>query len=147
MQLSPAITIHMTAALGALVIGPLALWARRSHAVEQATQRGTRQRPRLHRAAGYAWVTFMLMAAFSALFIRDFRSPNVAGFTLIHLFVPYTLIGLYFAFRALMRGDIAGHRKAMLRQYFGACVAAGAFTLLPGRILGQLVWGQWLGLT
>jgi uncharacterized membrane protein len=35
----------------------------------------------------------------------------------------------------------------MLRQYFGACVAAGAFTLLPGRILGQLVWGQWLGLT
>jgi hypothetical protein len=23
---------------------------------------------------------------------------------------------------------------------------AGAFTLLPGRFLGQLVWGQWLGL-
>jgi uncharacterized membrane protein len=142
MQLTPVIAIHMTAALGALVIGPVALWARRSPALGQSN----RQRPRLHRAAGYAWVTLMLMTALSALFIRDFRFPNLAGFTPIHLFVPYTLIGLFIAFRALLQGNIAGHRKAMLRQYFGACVAAGVFTLLPGRYLGQLVWGQWFGL-
>jgi uncharacterized membrane protein len=29
--------------------------------------------------------------------------------------------------------------------YFGACVVAGAFTLLPQRYLGSLLWGQ-LGL-
>jgi uncharacterized membrane protein len=26
--------------------------------------------------------------------------------------------------------------------YFNACIVAGAFTLLPGRLLGQWVWGQ-----
>jgi uncharacterized membrane protein len=34
----------------------------------------------------------------------------------------------------------------MLGLYLGACIGAGVFTLLPSRILGQLVWGQWLGL-
>jgi len=136
MQLTPTIAVHMTAALGALVVGPLALWARRS----------ARQRPHLHRAFGYAWVTLMVVAATSALFIRDFRLPNIGGYTPIHLLVPVTFTSLFFAFRYLVRNDIAGHRKTMQGLYFGACVAAGAFTLLPSRYLGQLVWGQWLGL-
>ena len=83
----------------------------------------------------------MLVTAVSALFIRDFRLPNIAGYTLIHLFVPYTLGGLYLAFRKMLQGNIAGHRAAMVSLYLGACVTAGLFTLLPGRYLGQLVWG------
>jgi uncharacterized membrane protein len=142
MQMTPMIAVHLTAALGALVIGPVALWARRGHSQRVATT----QRPRLHRAAGYAWVTLMLLTAFSALFIRDFRLPNIAGYTPIHLFVPYTLGSLFLAFRRLFQGDVAGHRKSMLGLYLGACIGAGAFTLLPQRFLGQLVWGQWLGL-
>lgn len=141
MQMSPIIAVHLTAALAAVVIGPVALWARRGHAQPQLS----RQHPRLHRAAGYAWVTLMLLTALSALFIRDFQLPNIAGYTLIHLFVPYTLGGLYLAFSKLLRGNIQGHRKTMIGLYLGACVGAGAFTLLPGRYLGQLVWGQWLG--
>lgn len=35
---------------------------------------------------------------------------------------------------------------AMQRLYVGACLVAGAFTLLPQRYLGELVLGQWLGL-
>jgi uncharacterized membrane protein len=136
MQLTPIIAIHLSAALGALALGPVALWARRGHT----------QRPRLHRAAGYAWVTLMLATAISAMFIRDFRLPNIAGYTPIHLFVPYTLGGLFLAFRHLLRGNIVGHRKTMLQLYLGACLITGAFTLLPSRFLGQLVWGQWLGL-
>ena len=142
MQLTPVIAIHMSAALGALALGPVALWARRGHAARQPA----RQQPRLHRAAGYAWVTLMLVAAFSALFIRDFSLPNVSGYTAIHLFVPYTLVGLYLAFSQLLKGNIAGHRKSMVGMYLGACVTAGAFTLLPSRYLGQLVWGQWFGM-
>lgn len=136
MQLTPTIAIHMTAALGALVLGPLAIWARR----------GTVQRPRLHRAAGLAWVTLMVVSALSALFIRDFRLPNVWGYTPIHLLVPLTLGTLTLAFVCLARRNIAGHRQAMVKLYWGACVGAGVFTLLPSRYLGQLVWGQWLGL-
>ena len=46
----------------------------------------------------------------------------------------------------LVAGDIGGHRKTMITLYVSACLVAGAFTLLPGRTLGQVVWGQWLGL-
>jgi uncharacterized membrane protein len=34
----------------------------------------------------------------------------------------------------------------MQSTYLGACLGAGVFTLWPNRYLGQLVWGQWLGL-
>ena len=131
MQLTPVIAIHLSAALGALALGPVALWARRS---------GT-QHPRLHRAFGYAWVTLMLATAISAVFIRDFRLPNLAGYTPIHLLVPLTLLGLVGAFWKLARRDIAGHRFVMQQLYFWACIVAGSFTLLPDRYLGRLVWG------
>jgi uncharacterized membrane protein len=136
MQLTPLIAVHMTAALGAIATGPVALWARK----------GRTQRPRLHRAFGYAWVTLMLVTAISALFIRDYRLPNIAGYTPIHLLVPATLFSLFGSFWKLAHGDIAGHRSIMQRLYVGACVVAGVFTLVPGRYLGNLVWGQWLGL-
>lgn len=136
MNLSPAIAIHLFAALAALTIGPLALWARRAG----------QPRARLHRAAGYAWVTLMVTTALSALFISAPAIPNIGGFGPIHLLIPAVLGALIWAFRQLWRGNVRGHRQSMLGLYFGACVGAGVFTLLPGRTLGQLVWGQWLGL-
>jgi uncharacterized membrane protein len=131
MQMSPLIAVHMTAALLAIATGPVALWARK----------GRQQHPRLHRAFGYAWVTLMVITAVSAVFIRDFNFPNVAGYTPIHLLVPVTLGFLVAAFYALAKGNIRRHRQAMVGLYLGACVTAGAFTLLPQRYLGQLVWG------
>ena len=136
MQLTPLIAVHMTAALGAVVVGPIALWARK----------GTTQRPLIHRAFGYAWVTLMLMTATSALFIRDFTLPNLGGYTPLHALVPLTLFSLFGAFYYVVKGNIHGHRRTMQGLYIGACVVAGGFTLLPGRYLGQLVLGQWLGL-
>ncbi|GAB2589640.1 hypothetical protein GCM10027034_22640 [Ramlibacter solisilvae] len=131
MPLAPEIAIHLTAAIGALAIGPVALWARK----------GATQRPRLHRAFGYAWVTLMVITAVSALFIHVSGLPNIAGFSPIHLLVPATLLGLFASFRHLAQGNIAKHRQIMQRLYWGACVAAGAFTLLPNRTLGKFVWG------
>jgi uncharacterized membrane protein len=87
----------------------------------------------------------MVVTAVSAIFIRDWRVPNLAGFTAIHLLIPVTLFALFGAFWFLAKGNINGHRKTMRRLYFGACVVAGSFTLLPGRYLGDLLWGQ-LGL-
>ena len=134
MQLTPLIAVHMTAALTAIALGPVALWARK----------GITQRPKLHRAFGYAWVTLMLATAVSAIFIRDFNLPNIAGYTPIHLLVPVTLSSLFKAFQCLAKGNIAGHRRAMQSLYISACVVAGAFTLLPQRYLGNLIWNQWL---
>lgn len=135
MQMTPVIAVHMTAALLAVATGPVALWARRGRA----------QHPRLHRAFGYAWVTLMLVTAVSALFIRDFSLPNIAGYTPIHLLVPVVFASLFGAFRMLARRNVAGHRKVMQLLYFTACIVAGAFTLLPQRYLGQALRGA-LGL-
>jgi uncharacterized membrane protein len=71
MQLTPLIAIHMSAAMAATATGAIALLARRRAATH----------PRLHRAAGYAFVTLMVCAAVSACFIRDYRLPNWAGYT------------------------------------------------------------------
>jgi uncharacterized membrane protein len=135
MQLTPTIAIHMSLALTAVAIGPWVLW----------TRMGSITRPQLHRAFGYAWVTCMLGAALSSVFIRDFQLPNIAGYTPIHLLIPLTCWSLYRAFRFLAAGNILGHRKTMQWLYIQACIVAGAFTLLPGRYLGQLVWGKYLG--
>lgn len=136
MQIEPVIAVHMSAALLATAIGPVALWARRSG----------NSLPRLHRGAGYAWVTLMVLTALSALFIRHSPLALLAGFSVIHLLIPVTLGMLVLAFRFLFAGNVTGHRKTMRHLYVGACIVAGLFTLSPHRLLGQLVWGQWLGL-
>lgn len=133
---NPAVAIHLAAALAATVLGSLALWARRSR----------QQHPRLHRAAGYAWVTLMVATTVSALFIRHSSLALWQGYSLIHLLIPFTLALLVLAFWYLHKRNITGHRKTMQGLYLGACVVTGAFTLLPERLLGQLVWSQWLGL-
>lgn len=130
MQLTPLIAVHMTAAIGAIATGPVALWARR----------GRTQHPKLHRAFGYAWVTLMVVTAVSALFIRDRSLPNVAGYTPIHLLVPVTLGMLVGAFWMLARGNVRAHRHLMQNLYIAACIVAGVFTLLPNRYLGRLLW-------
>ena len=135
MQLNPTIAIHMSAAIAALVIGPVVLWARL----------GKHIRPWLHRALGYAWTTLMLVAAISAIFIRDFNLPNIWGSTPIHALIPVTLVSLFFAFRSLARREFEAHKQTMQYLYISACVVAGAFTLLPSRYLGQLIWHEWLG--
>jgi uncharacterized membrane protein len=129
--LPPPVAIHLTFALVALVLGPFALWARKG------------SRP--HRAAGYMWVAMMVGAAVSAMFIRDYRLPNIAGYTPIHLLVIATFHGVIRGLWAIVHGEVATHRKAMQQTYFLACVGAGVFTLLPGRYLGHLLWHQTLG--
>lgn len=135
MPITPLIAIHMSAALAATAIGPVALWSRRQGA----------SHPRLHRAAGYAFVTLMVCAALSACFIRSHDLPNWGGYTPIHLLIPVALLSMGRSLWQLYRGNIAAHRKIMRGVYIGACIVAGLFTLMPGRYLGGLLWRQ-LGL-
>ena len=135
MTFTPTIAIHTTFALSAVAIGPLALWSR---------LRPT-QRPRWHRAAGYAWVTCLLGAALSALFIRSTLPWSVAGWSPIHLLIPLTLAGLFRSFKLLNQGRIQKHRQIMLFMYGVACLVTGLFTLLPNRLLGQWLWHDMLG--
>lgn len=130
MPMTTAITIHLSAVLAATAIGPVVLW----------TRLGRTQHTHLHRAFGYAWVTLMLVTALSALFIRNTKLPNIAGFTPIHLLVPLTAGSLALAFWFLSQRNITGHRRTMQWTYVGACLVAGVFTLLPSRTLGRMLW-------
>ena len=135
MNLPPIVAIHTTFALSAVVLGSFALWTRLGHTI----------RPRWHRATGYAWATCMVGAALSALFIRSTLPWNLWGFSPIHLLIGLTLFALVRAFVYLYQGQIQGHRRTMQSIYLLACIVTGLFTLLPGRLLGQQVWGDWLG--
>lgn len=126
-SLPPAVAIHLVSAVAALLLGPLALLARKG------------SRP--HRGLGYAWVTLMALAALSSLFIQGGRLPHLGGFSPLHLLTLLTLFGLYGGLRFAMRRDIVAHRWVMASTYVGGCLVAGGFALLPDRALGQLVWG------
>lgn len=120
-----AVLIHLGFALFALIVGPLALTARK----------GTPH----HRGLGYAWIVAMLGAAVSSLFLRDFGRPNVGGYTLIHLLALVTFLGVGRGLWDVMHRRIAAHRKTMWSTYLGGCVAAGLFALAPNRFLGGLL--------
>ena len=131
LQRHPLVFFHLVTAFGALVIGTVVMLRRK----------GTGS----HRALGWAWVLLMGSTAIASAFIRDYRLPNVYGFTPIHAFTVLVAINLPRGIWYIRRGQVAAHRKTMRSLFFGACVVAGLFTLLPGRFLGRLIWQQGLG--
>jgi uncharacterized membrane protein len=129
--LPPAVVVHLAVALGALVLGPVAL--------------GLRKGTRGHRGLGYAWVTLMLLAAVSSIFIRDYKLPNLAGYTPIHVLTFVTIVALVGGIWAITQRQIVRHRRIMQFTY-ASLLTAGLFTLLPHRYLGSLLWHHTLGL-
>lgn len=128
LQRHPLIFLHLVTALSALVLGGIILSGRK----------GTWN----HRTMGWTWVALMAGTTLASAFIRDFRLPNLWGYTPIHGFTLYVAVMLPLAVTYARRGNLAAHRKAMRGIYFGGCVVAGIFTLLPGRFLGSLLWGS-----
>ena len=119
------------ATLAALLLGPFIL-------------RGPKGDAR-HRRMGRIWGGLMLVAAVSSLFIRDFRLPNLAGYTPIHLLTALTFFGVIGGVLWARAGRIESHRRAMRGTYWGGCIGAGLFALAPGRFLGQWLWHHALG--
>ena len=119
-----AVAIHVAAVVPAV---PLGAWL-------MLTRKGT---PR-HKLLGRIWVTLMVITALTALFIRQ---ANDGQFSPIHLFVPLTLFGAWKTVSTIRRGDIAGHRKALIGLYLGALALPGLFSFLPDRLMGTFLMG------
>lgn len=120
-----AVQIHVAAACAAFVVGTVQLIGRKG---------GT-----THRILGWTWAALMTVTAASAFWIVDYRHPSpTAAILLLSLLV---LVQLPLALRAAARHDIVQHRRLMFGLYIGALVVAGAFTLLPGRLLSHVVFG------
>ncbi|MEM9578918.1 MAG: DUF2306 domain-containing protein [Pseudomonadota bacterium] len=117
--------MHTLAAVFALLAGVFLL----------ALKKGTR----LHRATGYVWVAALGFVALSSFWIHDLRL--IGPFSPIHLLSIWALYNLVRAVWAARAGNIATHSASMKSLYLYALIGAGLFTLLPGRILHQVVFG------
>lgn len=136
MTLSPlfdadlAVQIHAVSAIFAVVLGAFILWRKK----------GTR----LHKALGRTWVALMLVTATSALFINEIRL--IGPFSPIHIFSVFTYVALFNGLKAIIIDrDVARHRAEMQTLYIAALMLAGAFTLLPGRRMHQVLFGPEAG--
>jgi uncharacterized membrane protein len=91
-----------------------------------------------HRLAGRGWAAMLATICVSSFWITG---TNPGHYTWIHLLSAGTLVGLVYAVWQVRRGNVRAHKYAMLSIMFGALAGAGAFTLLPGRLMGQVFFG------
>ena len=122
----PPIPWHAFAAFAALAFGGAQL----------ALPKGTMR----HRVLGYAWVALMLVIAISSFWIQQIRL--IGPFSPIHLLSILVLVTAPLAAWYAHTHKVAAHRSAMIKLYVFALIGAGIFTLLPGRIMHAVVFGQ-----
>lgn len=120
-----AIQLHAWAALAALGLGILQLLA----------PKGTLP----HRSLGWLWVLPMAFVALSSFRIHTICT--FGGYSLIHLLSVITLVALPLAVLHARRHRVMDHARAMRTLFLGALLIAGAFTLLPGCIMHDVVFG------
>ena len=116
---------HSAAAMLAVLLGGWQLFS----------EKGTRG----HRIFGWAWVGLMIYVAGSSFFINELNFWRTLS--PIHVLSAWTLISLAIAVFQARRGNIRQHRLWMLSLYVLALLLTGIFTLWPGRLLHQVVFG------
>ena len=112
---------HLLFALVALVLGTTVLLRRKGDST--------------HKALGWSWVCLMLTAAISSFFIQA-----RGRFSLIHILSVVILVMVPLGVVHIRNRRVLRHRNTMSSAFAGLIIA-GVFTLLPYRMLGQLVFG------
>jgi uncharacterized membrane protein len=119
---TPVVVLHTVFAALSILIGAALLWRRK----------GTR----VHRIGGWVWVLCMsVVAGISFSIYRPDGFSWIPGLSICTL--GALVVGVWFARSHRMRA----HRFHMIALYLGALVITGLFTLLPGRLIGSLLWG------
>ncbi|EFL88548.1 transmembrane protein [Ahrensia sp. R2A130] len=129
-EMTLPIWIHLIAVLLAAIIGAFVLWRRKGDG--------------RHKLWGRCWVVLMAVVAISSFWIVEIMD---GGFSPIHLLSIYTLssiaIGVYsIRFGKRTPAAIERHRDALQGLYAAGIMVAGAFTLMPNRLLGRLTFGE-----
>jgi uncharacterized membrane protein len=119
-----AIQIHVAAVIPAAILGPYMFWARKGTPV--------------HRLLGKVWLGLMVVAAFSSFFIHTINL--FLGLSPIHLLSAYVLYGSWKAIAAARAHRIREHKLNVIGMYVGGIIVAGGFTLLPGRLMHEIVF-------
>lgn len=120
------IQVHTALALVAVALGPFVIHRQR--------------RDRLHKVTGYIWVSAMLGVAISAFFIPSTVLPILGPFGPIHLLAVLAIINIVQGMRAIYRRNIRGHEAALKGLYWQGLAIAGLLTVLPGRVLNEVLF-------
>lgn len=123
---APEIQLHAFAALAASVLG----------AIQLAAPKGTLP----HRTLGWIWVALMLAVSASSFLIHGIKLWG--PWSPIHLISVFTPIMLVVAVVAARRHRVRAHKITMISIYAGALILAGLFTLLPGRLMHEVLFGS-----
>jgi len=120
------IPLHAFAAMAAFVLG----------VVQLAAPKGTLP----HRTLGWIWAGLMMAVAVSSLWIHQIRL--LGPWSPIHLLSILVLVTVPLGVWRAHRHEVADHRSIMILIFSGALVIAGLFTLLPGRIMHVVLFGD-----
>jgi uncharacterized membrane protein len=121
-----AIQLHAFAAMSAFLLG----------LVQFAAPKGTLP----HRTAGFIWLALMLTVALSSFWIHEIRLWG--PWSPIHLISIYVLIMIPTAIYFARTHKIRGHARTVIGMFLGGLVIAGLFTLVPGRIMHAVAFGN-----
>lgn len=91
-----------------------------------------------HKLLGRVFVILMLIVATSSIFINEIRL--IGPFSPIHIFTVITYAAVAQGVYQIRRGNVAAHRATMQSLYFLALMITGAFTLLPGRRMHDVLF-------
>lgn len=133
LEASWVIQLHAFTAMAAFILG----------LIQIAAPKGTLP----HRTIGVVWIILMLVIAVSSIFLRPsvfgYDLPLIRWFNWIHILTLVTLYWVAIGVFRLLRGgqDFKRHGAAFTVIFLGGLVGAGAFTLLPGRIMHQVIFG------
>lgn len=119
------IPLHAIMAMFAIILGGIQLSMKKG---------GT-----IHKLLGRIWLALMLIVAISSFFIHEIKLWG--AYSPIHLLSLWTIfilgIGIYYA----RVGNVKRHKQTMITLYFFSLIVAGFFTLMPGRVMRQILIG------
>ncbi|WP_252177332.1 DUF2306 domain-containing protein [Endozoicomonas sp. 4G] len=119
------IPVHAIAAIIAIIIGTVQLYMKKGGST--------------HKTLGRIWVGLMLLVSFSSFFIHKIELWG--RYSPIHLLSLWTIFSAGLAIYYVRAGNIERHKQIMIALYGLALILTGLFTLLPGRIMNQVLFG------
>lgn len=125
--LSPVEAVHLATVAPAAVLGVALM----------SMHKGTP----VHRGMGRIYLSLMFFTGAVSLLIPAVVPPRFGHFGVIHLLSILTIVTVPAAWWAARTGRIRAHQHMMIGLFIGAILIAGGLTLIPGRFLGNLLWG------
>ena len=119
------IPLHAVAAMAAIILGGVQFYMKKGGI--------------LHKLIGRTWIGLMVVVSVSSFFIHKIELWG--AYSPIHLLSVWTIFSLGLAIYYVRVGNIKRHKQVMIALYGFALLLTGLFTLMPGRVMHQIVFG------